>query len=212
MFEMAHNSIYFIMGSNNTNRDPIHVLEEAIHARIDYFQYREKGKNALPKIQRYELAKKMQALCIANKVSFIVNDDIELAVELKSDGVHLGQNDLSIGQARASLHEECFIGISTSNVEEAIEAQRQGADYIGVGPIYATNTKEDAKKTIGLTTLYKIKSAVQIPVVGIGGIGVDQAKEVFRSGADAVAVISTLTLSKDLKSTVEIMKSSEIKR
>lgn len=209
MFEMKKHSVYFIMGSNNTTQNPKEVLIEAIAAGIDFFQYREKGSNALQKEERYVLAKELQTICNSRGIPFIVNDDIELAIDLQADGIHLGQADLTITEARSRLHSDCFIGISTSNLEEAIIAEELGADYIGVGPVYTTRTKEDAKKSIGLSRLREIKDEVNIPVVAIGGITENKANEVFSYGPDAIAVISAITQSKNIKSTIKTMKPTQ---
>lgn len=197
------------MGRSDTKRDPVVILEEAISSGIAFFQYREKSVHALTKNERYVLSKQLQNSCMEHNIPFIINDDIELAYYLKADGVHLGQNDTSIKSAKARLHEECIIGISTSTLKEAMYAEQQGADYIGVGPIYVTNTKEDAKKPIGLQTLNEISTKVNIPVVAIGGITKKTAKHVFKHGADAIAVISAITESDNLHKDIEEMKSDK---
>lgn len=203
---LRKNSVYFIMGSQNTNRDPYEILKQSIEAGIDMFQYREKGIDSLNDEEKLQLGGRLRNLCKQKSIPFIVNDDVELALALEADGIHIGQDDLPIEKVKQLTNNRLIIGLSTSTVEEAIQAERDGADYIGVGPIFSTSTKEDAKQPIGLCTLRSVRKHVQIPIVAIGGISSDTACDLFDAGATAVATISAIINSTDIKETVERMK------
>lgn len=123
---------------------------------------------------------------------FIVNDRVDVAYAVGADGVHLGQDDLPISYARRILGEDAVIGISASNMEEAIHAEQEGADYIGLQSIFSTSTKLDVGDAIGLEAITEVKKNVNIPVVAIGGINHQNAAEVIWAGADGVAVISAV--------------------
>ncbi|QDP41053.1 thiamine phosphate synthase [Radiobacillus deserti] len=190
--------LYFIMGSNNCIKDPLEVLEEALKAGITLFQFREKGKGAKQKEDKKELAQKMKALCRSYKVPFLVNDDIQLALEIEADGIHVGQDDEHISVVRAQCPSDWIIGVSATNVTEAVQAKRDGADYIGVGPIFSTTTKEDAKKPMGLSGLITVRKSVgkSIPIVAIGGIQFSHIKDILQAGADGISIISAISQSR----------------
>jgi thiamine-phosphate pyrophosphorylase len=187
---------YFIMGSANCPRDPVQVLREAISGGVTLFQYREKGKGALQGDDRLELAWKLRLLCREHGVPFLVNDDIELALAVEADGVHVGQEDEPASAVRARIGSRMLLGVSAHDPAEAERAVRDGADYLGVGPIYATRTKEDAKAAAGPSVLTRIREAgIRLPIVGIGGIHAGNAAEVVRAGADGVSVISAISMA-----------------
>ncbi len=127
---------------------------------------------------------------------FIVNDDVSIAKESEADGVHLGQCDMPISEAREILGGAAIIGASVTNLEEALKAQKEGADYVGVGSIFSTSTKTDAKQSLGLDVLYEICQNLDIPVIAIGGINQGNIKDVIKAGADGAAVVSAV-VSKD---------------
>lgn len=137
--------VYFIMGSNNCTKEPLQVLREALEGGITIFQLREKGEGALTGEKRIDFAKEQQALCKEYGVPFIVNDDVELALELDADGVHVGQDDEGITSVRKKMGDK-IIGVSTHTIEEARWAIENGADYLGVGPIFPTSTKKIRKR------------------------------------------------------------------
>ncbi|KIL42254.1 thiamine-phosphate pyrophosphorylase [Gordoniibacillus kamchatkensis] len=187
---------YFIMGSVNCPGQPAEVLRQAIAGGITLFQYREKGKGALQGDARLELARKLRRLCRASSVPFIVNDDIELALAVDADGVHVGQEDEPASNVRRRIGPGMLLGVSAHDAEEAERAVREGADYLGVGPIYATGSKEDAKAPAGPEVITRIREAgIRVPIVGIGGITAGNAAEVVRAGADGVSVISAISLA-----------------
>ncbi|MRH43721.1 thiamine phosphate synthase [Aquibacillus halophilus] len=192
--------VYLIMGSNNTVRDPLSVLEEALKGGITLFQYREKGANAKVGQEKKELAMKMKRLCHKYSVPFIVNDDVLLALEIGADGVHVGQDDEIVASIKAQCPKDFIIGVSTTNSQEANQAVKDGADYIGVGPIYATDTKEDVKLPIGLEGVAEIRSTVgDLPIVAIGGIKTSHVAGIIQAGADGVSVISAISQAKSPK-------------
>jgi len=189
-----HLKVYFIMGSVNTERDPRDVLEEAIKGGITVFQFREKGKGALVGAEKYRLALDLQAICKAHHIPFIVNDDVDLAIELDADGVHVGQEDDNARIVRERIGKHKWLGVSAYTIDECREAIANGADYLGCGPVYPTSTKGDAKKPQGTSLIREIRRlGLDIPIVGIGGINSANAGEVIRAGADGVSVISAIS-------------------
>ncbi|APH05893.1 thiamine phosphate synthase [Bacillus weihaiensis] len=190
--------LYFVMGSQNCKkRDPEKTLTEALDGGITLFQYREKGECSVKDEEKMYLGKKLKQLCEAYQVPFIVNDDLELAIELDADGLHIGQEDGSPHLVRQKFGGNKWLGISTHSVLEVKQAIRDGADYIGVGPMYKTTTKEDASEVVGPELIRAIRNTdeqmKQLPIVGIGGISLSNAKQVYAAGADGIAVISAIT-------------------
>lgn len=189
--------VYFIMGSNNCQQEPAHVLELALKGGITLFQFREKGTGAYTGYEKIQFAKKLQTICKENNVPFIVNDDVELALLLDADGVHIGQDDESAEMVRRKIGNK-ILGVSTHNLEEVEKAIAEGADYVGIGPIYSTTTKEDAKSAQGTTLIEEVRSkGIEIPIVGIGGITSENASPIIKSGADGIAVITDISLAND---------------
>lgn len=139
---------------------------------------------------------------------FIINDSPSAALECGADGVHIGQGDASIIDARRVLGDSAIIGVSTHNIEEALRAEANDADYISLGPVFPTRTKKDADEPKGLSTLREVAGAVSIPVVAIGGITAQSAAEVISCGASAAAIISDILLSGDIRARVGAIISS----
>lgn len=131
---------------------------------------------------------------------FIVNDRVDIAMASGADGVHLGQSDIPVEVARDLMGETALIGVSVRNVEEALVAQENGADYVGVGSIFNTSTKADAVQGLGLDAVFTVKQAVDIPVVAIGGINRGNIQDVIRAGADCAAVVSAVVSAQDVVS------------
>ncbi|KYD32538.1 MULTISPECIES: thiamine phosphate synthase [Bacillaceae] len=184
--------VYFIMGSTNCKKQPLEVLTEAIDGGITLFQFREKGSGALVGEQKYEFAKQLQAICQKRGIPFIVNDDVELALAIDADGVHIGQDDEDARIVREKIGDK-ILGVSAHNLKEAQAAVAAGADYIGVGPIYPTKSKADAKQAQGPGIIRLLRNnGIAIPIVGIGGITAENAGEVMSAGADGVSVISAI--------------------
>lgn len=130
---------------------------------------------------------------------FIVNDRVDVAMASGADGVHLGQTDLPLEDARRLMGDDAIIGVSVDNVAQAIAAEEGGADYIGVGAIFKTSTKPDAQQGVGLGAIFEARQAVDIPVVAIGGINRGNIQDVIRAGADAAAVVSAVVAQEDVK-------------
>jgi len=190
--------LYFIMGSTNTQRDPFQVLQEAIDGGITIFQYREKGTAAKTGAEEIQFGKQLRTICKANHIPFIVNDNIDLAMQLEADGLHLGQGDTPIIEGRKRLSASFPIGISVSTVEEAVLAEQQGASYLGVGPIFPTETKP-GKEPIGIQTIREIKAKTNIPIVAIGGISKNVVPQIKEAGAAGISVISSISQAKNSK-------------
>lgn len=191
--------LYFIMGSQNTSMDPEDVLTDAIRGGITCFQYREKGSGARVGEALFQLGETLRNICAVNNIPFIVNDDIELALALEADGIHIGQGDIPVKEAREKIPSHMIIGLSTSTVEEAIQAEKVGADYIGVGPIFTTTSKEDAIQPIHIQGLKNIRKEVpSMPIVVIGGMNASNAKEAMDAGANGVSLISAISQATDV--------------
>ncbi|MFA9516513.1 thiamine phosphate synthase [Halopenitus sp. H-Gu1] len=180
----------------SAGRETETVVEAALAGGVDAVQLREKDRSAR---DRYRLGQRLRELTDAADAALIVNDRIDLAAAISADGVHLGQSDLPIEVAREQLGEETIVGCSTSTVREAEIAEAAGADYLGVGAVYGTSSKEvdGAKDGIGPGRIREIAEAVEIPIVGIGGINADNAAAVIEAGATGVAVISAITAADD---------------
>lgn len=198
--------VYFIMGTENCKEDPLIVLEEALSAGITLFQFREKGDKGLKGNEYIRFAKQCQNLCRQYNVPFIVNDDADLALTLNADGVHVGQDDRPLKYIRKQF-EGKIVGVSVHTEEEMYAAVQGGADYVGIGPIFETKSKLDAKPTAGVSFLLKARyNFPNFPIVAIGGITTENADEVIKAGADGVAVISAISQSRDRKATVQKFK------
>ncbi|HYK72098.1 MAG TPA: thiamine phosphate synthase, partial [Pseudoneobacillus sp.] len=148
--------VYFIMGRPNCKSNPTEVLTEAIEGGITIFQFREKGSGALEGEEKLVLAKELQQICQAHQIPFIVNDDIELAIRIDADGVHIGQEDEPVAMVRQKIGDK-ILGVSVHTYDEAITAIEGGADYFGMGPIFPTKTKEDAKASRGTTLIEEFR-------------------------------------------------------
>jgi thiamine-phosphate diphosphorylase len=171
------------------------VAEAALRGGATAVQLRMKEEPARVLV---EVARLLLPLCRLRGVPLLVNDRVDVAVATGADGAHVGQDDLPAASARALLGPDRFLGVSAATVEEALAAWRDGADYVGVGPVYATGTKPDAGEPVGLERIRAISAAVPIPVVGIGGITADTAAAVIRAGAAGVAVITAVSLAEDM--------------
>ncbi|MGD6844548.1 thiamine phosphate synthase [Bacillus infantis] len=200
--------VYFIMGSTNCLKNPEKVMKEAIKGGISLFQYREKGAGCLGRQEKYLFAEQLQRLCRTSGIPFIVNDDIELACEIGADGVHIGQDDEPAEAVREKIGDK-ILGVSAHSIVEANEAIRAGADYLGLGPIYPTSTKADAKAVQGIALIQELREcAITMPIVGIGGITPRNARAVVQAGADGVSVITSISQAEDIKGAAESLRRS----
>ena len=198
--------LYFIMGSSNCYKSPASVLKDAIAGGITLFQFREKGKDALTGDEKFTLAKELQTICKEHGIPFIVNDDIELAISIEADGVHIGQEDEPVHEVRKRIGDK-ILGVSVHTMEEAVTAIEAGADYFGVGPIFPTKTKEDAKPVQGVQHIqYFREKGITIPIVGIGGITAENALNVMNAGADGVSVITAISQATDIPVAAQLLR------
>ncbi len=181
------------------------LIEKAVSAGATMVQMRAKN---LDTADFYALAAQVAAMLKGRPIPLIINDRVDIALACRADGVHLGQTDLPLLTARALLGRKKIIGISANTVEEALVAESQGADYLGVGPVYYTSSKQDLPKVLGTEGLSVIKNAVNLPILAIGGIDAERAGEVAAAGADGVAVISAVLSAEDVfKATRAILNS-----
>ncbi|MBQ7158277.1 MAG: thiamine phosphate synthase [Treponema sp.] len=176
--------------------------EDAILGGATFVQIREKE---LDDVQFEKEALELKALCAKYKVPFVVNDNVLLAKKIDADGVHVGQSDMAAGNVREILGPDKILGVSAQTVEEAVLAEKQGADYLGVGAVFPTGSKSDAID-VPHTVLREICQAVKIPVIAIGGITKDNVKELAFTGIKGIAVISALYAQKDIKNAAEVLK------
>ncbi|MBD1382175.1 thiamine phosphate synthase [Bacillus sp. IB182487] len=198
--------VYFIMGSPNCLQKPEEVLKEAIAGGITLFQFREKGTGALKGTEKAELGKKLLAICRENQIPFIVNDDIDLALQLDADGVHIGQEDEPVEIVRKKIGNK-ILGVSAHSIEEAQAAIESGADYLGLGPIYPTKTKQDTRAVQGLSLIKDLReNGITIPFIGIGGINASNARQVVKAGADGVSVITAISHAASVSEAVNELK------
>ncbi|MCF6139246.1 thiamine phosphate synthase [Pseudalkalibacillus berkeleyi] len=198
--------LYLVMGSTNCPRPATDIVKEAIEGGITLFQYREKGEGCLKGDARHALATDLMNLCHGAGIPFIVNDDVQLALDVDADGVHIGQDDGSIEEVRRRIGSK-WLGVSTHNVEEARLAVQAGADYIGVGPMFMTKTKADIQEVQGPSVIRMIRDyGIDIPIVGIGGIDVSNMHEVMVAGADGVAVISAISQAENPRASAHAFK------
>lgn len=178
------------------------VVKESLDGGVTFLQLREKE---LDEVHFLEEAKELQQLCREYQVPFIVNDNVDIAIAMDADGVHVGQSDMEAGDVRAKLGSDKIIGVSAQTVEQAILAEKHGADYLGVGAVFQTGSKDDADD-VSYETLKAICEAVSIPVIAIGGITQENVKELAGSGICGIAVISAIYAQKDIRKASEDLK------
>jgi thiamine-phosphate pyrophosphorylase len=177
-----------------TQLSHVELTELAIAGGADMIQFRQKGGSTKEMIR---VAEQMQALCKKAGITFIINDRVDVAIAAHADGVHLGQDDFPIPLARKLLGTKAIIGGSAGSLEEARNCLREGADYIGFGPVYPTTSKEDAGPASGLGLLKQIVEVIPRPIIAIGGIGRDNISRVKKTGVHGIAVISAVCCQKD---------------
>ncbi|MFP6030234.1 thiamine phosphate synthase [Helicobacter pylori] len=199
MFVAGSQDFYHIKGGKNDRINALlDTLELALQTQITAFQFRQKGDLALQDpTQIKQLALECQKLCQKYGTPFIVNDEVRLALELKADGVHVGQEDMAIEEVVTLCKKRLFIGLSVNTLEQALKAHHlDHIAYLGVGPIFPTPSKKDAKQVVGVELLKKIRdSGVKKPLIAIGGITMHNAPKLREYGG--IAVISAITQAKD---------------
>ena len=187
-------------------------MKESLDGGVTFLQLREKD---LDEAHFLEEAKDIKHLCHTYGVPFLINDNVDIALAVDADGVHVGQSDMEAGDVRAKLGPDKIIGVSAQTVAQALQAEAHGADYLGVGAVFPTGSKADAKE-VEWDVLREICQAVSIPVVAIGGITQENVTELAGTGICGVAVISAIyaqedipAAAKDLKETVKEMLASQ---
>lgn len=181
-------------------------VEKAILGGATMIQIREKD---LDEKAFFDEAEKLLALCHAHSIPFIVNDGVRLALRIGADGVHVGQSDMNARDVRAIIGDDKILGVSVQTVEQARAAQENGADYLGVGAVFPTSSKEDAA-VLSKETLKSICDAVSIPVVAIGGITKDNIRELRGTGIAGISVISAIFSQKDIQTAAAVLKQKSL--
>ena len=190
-------------------RTHLQMAQNAITGGADVIQLRD--KNASGK-KLYETGLELKHLASEQKVSFIVNDRLDLGLILDADGIHVGQSDIPVEAARRLLGPHKILGVSAASLMEALHAEADGADYLGVGPIFeARGTKADAGNPQGLDLLIQIRQKCRLPLIAIGGINRQNVSRVIRAGADGVAVISAIVSADDISEAANQIKSAILK-
>jgi len=188
----------FITDAGLSRAGNLSDVQEAVAAGVSLVQYRAKDAPL-----RDMLAEALELKKVCRGARFLVNDRVDMALAVEADGVHLGQEDLPCDTARRLLGPGKIIGITVGSVAEALAAARQGADYLGVSPIFPTATKPDAGTPTGLTLLREIRKAVSLPLAAIGGLTLANAAEVIAAGADLVCAISAVVTQVEVRGEVE---------
>jgi thiamine-phosphate pyrophosphorylase len=188
-------------------RSTVDVVRAAVEGGVDVVQLRAKGTSAR---ERYELGRELRAVTAEAGVPLLVNDRVDVARAVDADGVHLGDDDLPVDAARELLGADGVVGRSVSTVEGARAAEAAGADYLGVGAVFHTDSKDvrEAESELGLERVREIAAATDLPFVGIGGVTVENAESVVAAGADGVAVISAITGATDPRAATERLASA----
>ena len=195
--------LYAVTDSHWLNGRTLHsVVKESLEGGVTFVQLREKQ---LDEARFMEEAKDLQVLCREYNVPFIINDNVDIALAMDADGVHVGQSDMEAGKVREKLGPDKIIGVSCKTVEQALLAKKHGADYLGVGAMYPTGTKKDAT-AVTPEALSEICQAVDIPVVAIGGINKNRLEPIKGTGVDGVAVVSAIFAAEDIEKATRELK------
>lgn len=185
-------------------RDLCKAVEDSIKGGATIVQLREKF---IDDNEFLEIAKELQKVTKKYNIPLIINDNVKIAKIIDAEGVHIGQSDESLEEARRELGKDKIIGVSVGSVEEALKAEKGGADYLGIGTVFFTGSKKDINEPLGLENLEKIAHSVKIPSVAIGGIHLDNVKDVMKTGVNGVAVISEILGKEDIESASKILLS-----
>jgi thiamine-phosphate pyrophosphorylase len=197
----ALRGLYVILDPSIRPDRPLHgVLRQAATAGASLIQYRNKSASLK---EAYEEALILRKAASEAGVLFIVNDRCDLALAVDADGVHLGQDDLPVDDARKVMGADKLIGLSTHTPDQVLEANRVIPDYIGFGPIFKPGSKDDHAPVVGIEGLRTIRPLTQLPIFAIGGMQVDQTEAAMRAGANGIAVISAVLNAADIRQTVE---------
>lgn len=199
--KLSDKKLYLVTNSDQFESDDafLDAIASALEGGVDILQLREKN---LPANKILEIGRKIKQLCLQYDVTFIINDRIDIAAILEADGVHLGQDDLDVKSAREILGENTIVGVSTHAPEQALKAVEDGADYIGVGPVFATPTKP-GRVPVGLEYAKWASENIEIPAFGIGGIDIDNIDKVLETGLNKVAVVRAIINAKSPQKATE---------
>ncbi|MDD3436330.1 MAG: thiamine phosphate synthase [Candidatus Gastranaerophilales bacterium] len=192
--KLADKKLYLVTNSDkfNSEDDFLNAIASALEGGVDILQLREK---TMPAKKVLELGRKVKQLCLQYDVTFIVNDRVDIAALLQADGVHLGQDDLDVKSAREILGANAIVGVSTHAPQQALKAVEDGADYIGVGPVFATPTKQ-GRTPVGLEYVEWVSKNIDIPAFAIGGIDLENFQQVFEAGLNRIAVVRAIMNAK----------------
>lgn len=210
-FEPGLLRAYFVAGSQDVpGQDLREVLATMLRAGITAFQFRDKGASTLTPDQRLALGRDLREQCRAASVPFIVDDDVDLALALQADGIHVGQSDEQITKVLQTVDgRQMFVGLSCNTAAEVAQAnQIKGISYIGSGPIYPTTSKDDADPVMGVAGLQALVAQANVPVVAIGGVTVASLPAIAATGAAGVAVITLLTRSDHPQADTQAMRAA----
>ncbi len=198
-------SLYLVTDrSLSLGRSLEHVVEEAVKGGVSMVQLREKDCSSA---EFYELAIKLKALLTPYQVPLIINDRLDIALACDAEGLHIGQSDLPYSVARKLMGNDKIIGLSVENIEDVMEANRLDVDYIGISPVFDTQTKNDTAKALGIDGVKEISKLSIHPSVGIGGSNQSNAEQIITAGADGISVLSAIMSAVDpKKSAEELMK------
>lgn len=209
MIKFDDANFYFVTDSELSKNNIFSDAENAIKAGCKIIQYREKNKSTKDMIEE---ARQLKEIC-EGKAILLVDDRADVALVVGADGVHIGQEDIPYETARLLLGMNKIIGLTVHNLEEAIEAEKLGVNYIGLAPIFKTDTKEDAREPIGTKMIETVRKNVSLPIVAVGGINKHNVKDVIDSGADSVvsiyAVLSSDNVYNEVSEFVKIIKEAK---
>lgn len=184
-------------------RTTFEIVQAAVKGGVTCVQLREKQCDTKEFIEEALL---IRDFLQSKKIPLIINDRLDVAQAVGADGVHLGQSDMPFSMAKKIVRDSMLIGISAESLADAIQAEKEGADYIGVSPVYQTPTKTDTAPPLGLEGVQKIRESVRIPLVGIGGLNPSNAREVIQNGADGIAVVSAIVSADDPETAARSLK------
>ncbi len=197
---MSLHGLYIILDpAAFPGRELVDLLSAAAEAGARLFQYRDKSASMK---DAYQQAVRLRQASADAGALFIINDRCDLALSVDADGVHLGQQDLPLPHARRLMGPEKLIGVSTHRMEEVDQATREGADYLGFGPIFDTGTKPGHEPVVGIEGLRQARARTRLPIIAIGGLTLANSRSAVEAGADGIAVVSTVAKASDVRATV----------
>jgi thiamine-phosphate pyrophosphorylase len=200
MKKIVGKGFYFITDRSLSRKGNVEDVKRALRAGVAAVQYRNKTTDLVAMVPE---ATEIKKLCDRASVPFIVNDSLEVALAADADGLHIGQGDIAYREAREGFGSEKIIGVSVGSVGEALQAQKMGADYLGVGPIFQTATKCDAGMPCGVKLIGEIKKVCHLPLIAIGGINLENASSVIAAGADGLCAISAVVDSNNVEEKIQ---------